>query len=336
MEEYTASHDRAFQYFKAVPHGLVPDNLKSAVHKANRYDPLLNPLYKRLAEHYHTAIIPARVCKPKDKAVVESNVLHIQRFILARLRNRTFFSLSEVNQALREELELYNSRPMKDYGNKSRKERFEELDKPYALELPAYRFTITKIKQGVRVAPNYHSRYEDHYYSIPHQYARCYIDIYQIGAILEIYHDNQHLCRHRLSLQKYRHSTVPGHMPQEHQYVKGWSKEYFIAQAAKIGAATAEVVKITMARQQHVQQGFNAALGILRFAQMYSAERLEKASERALHFSTVSYRHLKAIFDQNLDKEPIVHAPSPSVEIVDHENIRGAQYFQTELELTNA
>ena len=336
VEEYVISHDHAFQYFKAVPHGLVPDNLKSAVSKANRYDPIVNPLYTRLAEHYQTVIIPARVRKPKDKAVVESNVLHIQRFILARLRNKVFHSLSEVNQAVQEDLELYNNRPMKDHGNKSRKERFDELDRPYAFELPPERFTITKIKQDVRVAPNYHVRYEDHYYSVPHEHARRYVDIYQVGDILEIYYDNKHICRHRFCTRKYGYTTIKEHMPLEHQFVKGWSKEYFLAQADKIGPATVEVVKITMTRQQHVQQGFNAALGILRFAQMYSSERLEKACERALYFNTISFRHLKAIFDQNLDAQPLQSTAPDITEPVDHENIRGAQYYQLSLEFTHA
>ena len=336
MEDYAASHDRAFQYFGAVPHGLVPDNLKSAVDKSHRYDPVMNLLYAHLAQHYHTAIIPARVGKPKDKAVVESNVLHIQRFILARLRDRTFFSLSEVNQAVREDLEVYNSRPMKDYGNKSRKERFEELDKPYALALPAERFQITSIKQNVRVAPNYHIRYEDHYYSIPHAYVRCYVDVYRIGDILEIYHDNKHVCRHRVERKKYGYTTLGEHMPREHQFVKGWSKEYFMSQAGAIGSATAEVVKITMARQQHVQQGFNAALGILRFAKQYSEQRLEKACERALFFRTVSYRHIKAILDQNLDGRPLQGTAQQTALPIAHENIRGAHYYQTEMGLTYA
>lgn len=338
VEDFVASHDRAFQYFGAVPHALVPDNCKSAVSKADRYDPIINPLYARLAQHYNTTVIPARVRKPRDKAVVESNVLHIQRFILARLRNRTFFSLNEINAAVRVELELFNNRQMKDYGNKSRRDRFEELDRPNALPLPSERFTINRIKQNVSVAPNYHIRFEDHYYSVPHQYVRCKVDIYKCGSTIEIYYDNKHLCRHLYSSSRYQYSTVKEHMPQEHQYVKGWSKPYFLEQGKKIGPATMEVIKRTLERHPHVQQGFNACMGILRFAQVYSKERLEKACERALYFNIAFGSHIKAILDQKLEQAPVA-ADNSSAETnnnSDHENVRGEKYYQIEMELTNA
>lgn len=337
-EDFAASHDRALQYFGVVPHGLVPDNCKCAVSKPDRYDPVINPLYSKLAQHYNTTVIPARVRKPRDKAVVESNVLHVQRFILARLRNRTFYSLQEVNDALRIELDAFNDRPMKDYGNRSRRERFEELDKPYALKLPPQRFTLCRIKQDVRVAPNYHIRFEDHYYSVPHQYSRCCVDVYLSGALIEIYYNNQHLCRHLYSSRKYGYTTVKEHMPHEHQFVKGWSKAYFLAQGGKIGPSVMEVIKITLARHQHVQQGFNACMGILRLAQAYSAERLEKASERALFYNVAFGSHIKSILEQNLDQKPIIEPQrnQSSKDTTVHENVRGETYYQLELELKNA
>ncbi len=326
-EDWVQSHDRAFQYFGAVSHGLVPDNLKSGVKKASRYDPEINPLYARLAKHYKTAIIPARVAKPKDKAMVENAVLHIQRFILARLRNRKFYSLNEINSSIREELELFNSRPMKDYGNQSRKQRFTELDLPYAKPLPKDRFKITEIKNGVRVAPNYHIRYKDCYYSVPFNYVRCRVDVFQTGRILEVYRDNKHICRHLMNTRKYSYTTHKNHMPPEHKFVKGWSKSYFIFEAGKIGAATAEAVKQIMEMKEHAQQGYNTAMGILRFAKVYSEKRVEKACKRALYFKSPSYRSIKSILEQNLDKEPLEECSSENSTSVSHSNIRGPQYY---------
>lgn len=327
-EDFIPSNVASFEYFKAVPHALVPDNLKSGIKKPCRYDPEANPLYGKMAEHYGTVILPARVAKPQDKAVVESNVLHVQRYILGRLRNRTFYSLHEINDAIRELLEEYNNRPMKDYGGQSRRERFEALDRPFAKPLPAQRFMITKMKQNVRVAPNYHIRFEDHYYSVPFALARKYVDVFQVGGIIEIYHDNRHVCRHKVGMRKYAYITDPAHMPPEHRFVRGWSKVWFLSEATKIGPSTAEAIQITMERQKHVEQGYNAALGILRFARGYSPQRLENACLRALHFKNASYRTIKAILEQHLDEEPFQRSLSPDGEtVVVHDNIRGPEYY---------
>lgn len=328
--DFVQCHPHAFEYFKAVPHGIVPDNLKSGVIKANRYDPTLNALYEKMAQHYNAAIIPARPVTPKDKAVVESNVLHIQRFILARLRNRLFFSLREINEAIRVLLEEFNNRPMKDYGNQTRKQRFIEIDLPYAKSLPAKRFMITGITENMRVAPNYHVRYKDHHYSVPWELARKKVDVYQIGGIIEIYHDHSHVCRHRLSLRKNGYTTTTAHMPAEHRFVKGWSKSYFIFEAGKIGPATAEAVKSIMEQKDHVQQGFNAALGVLRFAKVYSPQRLEKSCCRALHFKCCTYRSIKSILEQKLDEQPYTIEENAVQCTLFHDNIRGADYYESQ------
>jgi transposase len=329
QEDMARSQVRAFDYFGVAPWALVPDNTKSAVHEPCRYDPEMNVMYRSMAQHYGCVVLPARVCTPEDKAIVESNVLQVERYILARLRDRVFYGLHELNTAIWELLEPYNDRPMKDYGNQSRRQRFEELDKPFARALPARKFVIARIAEGVRVAPNYHVRYLDHYYSVPHQYARRRVDIHQSGQTIEIYHDHVHLCRHQLSNRKYGYTTDAGHMPPEHAFVKGWSKDYFIGEAGKVGAAAAESVKLIMERQEHVQQGFNAALGVLRLAKVYGHQRLELACARALHFRTPSYRSLKAILEQHLEAEPLEELQaSPTSSVAAHENIRGAQYYE--------
>jgi transposase len=326
-EAFVYSHIHSFRYFGVVPHGLVPDNLKSGVKIPDRYDPVINPLYEEMARHYHTAVIPARVREPRDKAKIENGVLHIQRFIVARLRNRQFFSLVEINTAIAELLEEFNSRPMKDYGNQTRRERFELLDKPYAQPLPQEPFRISDIKLEVLVRKNYHVHYIDHFYSVPYEHVGKRVTVKRCGCMVEIFHDGKRLACHLFSLQKQRYSTKSEHMPQAHQFVKGLTPGWIMAQAAKIGQNTVDVVAAIMKRSEHVQQGFNAALGVLRFAKVYTEPRLEAACARCLHYRTTTYRALKSVLQNNLDKVPIndtaaqqnMHDDEPLV----HENLRG-------------
>jgi transposase len=325
--DFSMSHVHGLNYFGVAPFAFVLDNTKSGVKKADRYDPVANPMYGKMAEHYHVAFLPARVRKPKDKAVVESAVLQAQRFILARLRNRQFFSLDEINAAIREELEVLNSRPMKEYGGQTRRQRFEELDKPYAQPLPVEPFKISRIKKDVRVAPNYHIRFEDHFYSVPHHLVAHRVDIFQLGSVIEIYHDNIHVCRHQIGAANFGYTTKTEHMPPNHAFVKGWSKEWFIAKAAEIGPATIDAIAKIMTNREHVQQGFNAAMGVLRLTKVHSPQRLECACQRALYFKSVTFRSIKSILEQHLDKQAFLPLKTtPEVPLL-HENIRGAQYY---------
>ncbi|MDD5069038.1 MAG: IS21 family transposase [Candidatus Pacebacteria bacterium] len=325
--DFSMSHVRALDYFGVAPFAFVLDNTKSGVKKADRYDPVANPVYGKMADHYHVAFLPTRVCKPKDKAVVECAVLQAQRFILARLRDRQFFSLDETNAGIRKELEVLNNRPMKEYGGQSRRQRFEELDKPYAQNLPAESFKISRIKMDVRVAPNYHIRFEDHHYSVPHHFAGQCVCVYQVGPIIEIYHDNIHICRHQMGRPNFDYTTLKEHMPPSHAFVKGWSKEWFIAQADKIGPATAEMVSAIMSSREHAQQGFNAAMGVLRLAKVYTPQRVEKACQRADYFKSTSFKAIKSILEQSLDKQTFLPLPQENNPPLVHENIRGAQYY---------
>ena len=323
-QDWVSSHVRALEYFGGVPKAIVPDNLKSGVTKANFYEPEINALYKLFAEHYDTVILPARVKKPKDKPVVESNVLHLQRFIFGRLRDRTFYSLGDLNEAIRELLDLFNQRPMQQY-KKSRNERFEDLDKPYARELPVSRFIFTQVKIEVRVAPNYHIEFDKHFYSVPYEFVRKLVDVYQSGSIIEIYHDGQHVCRHQKKPPNYRYTTLDHHMPSEHKFVKGWSAPWFIAQANKIGPATAGLVSKILDSKRHPEQGFRAAMGILNLKKQYPEERVEKAAGRALHFGNLSCNGMKNILAKGLDQKPLQQKLQRN--LVLHENIRGRLHY---------
>ena len=325
-QDFCNSHSNAFTFFECVPKGLVPDNLKSGVTKPNRYEPQLNSLYAKLAEHYGTAIIPARVREPKDKAPVESAVGFVQRYILGRLRNRTFFSLSEVNAAVKELVIQLNNEPMQCYGGKSRRSRFEEIDKPNALTLTADRFGISEIKYDVGVGPNYHIRYNDHYYSVPSHLARKRVDVFIVGSTLEIYYDGLHECRHLKQPGNFQYTTIDEHMPSNHRIVRGWSPEWLISRAEKIGSATKEAAELILKKRNHPQQGFHSVLGLLNLAKKFTPQRLEKAALRALHYKCATYTSIKTILEQGLDKEDVTPKENAAVK-VDHENLRGSEYF---------
>ena len=267
-----------------IPNSLVPDNLKSAVTKYHPFDPQINPLYDELAKHYGIAILPARIRKPKDKAKAESAVLHLQRFILARLRNRQFFSLNEINEAIAELLDEYNDRPMKDYGYQTRRERFEQLDRPFAKQLPADPFRILDVKYDVLVGKNYHVRFDYHLYSVPFELVRKRVKVRRCGAMVEIFYDGRLLTRHLYSNYQFRCTTKKEYMPKDHQFVKGLTPGWIIAQAAKVGHNTVNFVAEIMHRNGHVQQGFNTSLGVLSLAKAYTPQRLESACKRCLHF----------------------------------------------------
>lgn len=327
-EDFTLSHVRAFQYFDGLPNALVPDNLKSAVSKANRYDPVINRLYGEMTAHYGIAVLPARPAKPKDKAVVESNVLHLQRFILGGLRNRTFFSLTEINEAIAELIEEYNDRPMKDYGNQSRRDRFRQLDMPFIRKLPDSPFEITRIASELSVAPNYHVRFENHHYSVPHVFARTKVDIYQKGRIIEIYQKGVHICRHKQGPPNYGYTTIDAHMPDNHRFVKGWSSGWFIFQAEKISPEVSSAVKIILESKRHPEQAFNAVMGVIRLAKVYGEKRLSAACRRASFFRSVSYRSIKSILEKKLDQQSWGEKKIKSqTSQIAHENIRGQQYY---------
>jgi transposase len=323
-QDWVRSHIRALTYFGCVPNAFVPDNLKSGVTKASFYEPDINALYEKFAQHYGTVILPARVRKPKDKPVVESNILHLQRFIFGRLRNCTFFCLADLNKAVWEALELYNDRPMQQY-KKSRRERFELLDKPYARPLPSSPFELTQVKYDIRVAPNYHIEFDKHYYSVPSEIARQQVDVYQINNILEIYHKGKHICRYKKEPPDYRYTTKDDHMPDNHKFVKGWSAAWFIDQAHKIGPVTAELVTKVMQNRKHPEQGFRTALGLLSLSKKYPKERVEKAAERALYFGNLSCKAMKAILEQGLEEKTVPQ--SQNKKTVLHENIRGQEYY---------
>ena len=326
LPEWIGSHRRSLEYFSCVPRVLVPDNLKSGVSKACKYEPELNPTYTDMAEHYGCAVLPARPRKPRDKAKVEAGVLIAQRWILAVLRHRTFYSLAELNDAIRQCLERLNNRPMRRL-QKSRREMFETIDRPNALPLPARPYEYAEWYKA-RVNVDYHIEVDHHYYSVPFQLLREKVDVRLTATTLEVFHKGARVAAHARSYVRGGYTTLKEHMPPEHRGYAEWSPSRFIQWAGKTGASTAQLVEKILATRPYPEQGYRACLGIIRLGQHYEPERVEAAAERALKFNACSYRSMKAILTAGLDRQQDNGERPVQMSLSLHQNIRGREYYQ--------
>ncbi len=323
LADWTGSHVRAFEFFGGVPEVVVPDNLKSGVTKPCRYDPDINPSYAELARHYGVAVIPARVRKPKDKAKAEGGVLLVERWIMAALRNRTFFSLSEANTAIKELLTRLNDRPFKKLPG-CRRSQFEELDKPVLKPLPATAYEYAQWKQA-RVGIDYHVEIESHYYSVPYQLIKQQLDTRITRSTVECFHKGKRVAVHVRS-DGHGHNTIPEHMPNAHRDYAQWTPERFIRWGRSIGEQTAIATNIIMSKRRHPQQAFRACMGLMSMGRKYSNDRLEAACNRAIVTNCVSYKSINSILKTGLDQQALPEMQT-SQHIPDHDNIRGPGYF---------
>ncbi len=325
LPNWIGSHVRAFEYFGCLPRMLVPDNLKSGVHDACFYEPELNPTYADMAQHYGCAVLPARPAKPRDKAKVEAGVLIAQRWILAVMRHRTFYSLAELNAAIRECLERLNTRIMRRMG-KSRRELFESLDRPAALPLPQKPYEYAEwIKAGVNI--DYHIEVDNHYYSVPFPLLRERLDVRLTATTVEAFHKGERVAAHARSYMRGAYTTLKEHMPPEHRRYAEWSPSRFIKWAGQTGTATAEVVEKILASRTYPEQAYRACLGIMRLSRQYEPARVEAASRRALHFNACSYRSIRSILASGLDGHSLPE-PEPRQTLLPlHENIRGQEFY---------
>jgi transposase len=317
-------HVAAFDYFQGVPKLVIPDNPRTGVDRACRYEPELNRTYHEMALHYGVAVMPARPYKPRDKAKVENAVLVVERWIVAASRHRRFSSLAEVNEAIAELLEKLNQRPFRKREG-SRASLFAELDRPALQPLPAERYILAHWKT-VRASIDYHVEVDRHYYSVPYQLAGQQLEARYTAATVEIFHRGQRVASHARSSGSYRHSTVSAHMPKSHQAHLEWTPSRLIRWAEGVGLATAEVVRTILERKPHPEMGYRACLGILSLEKIYSKPRLEAASRRAVQLQAFSYQSLKSILKRSLDRQlvldPQTVAPGPR-----HENLRGPLYY---------
>jgi transposase len=331
LENWINLNKNAFEYFGCVSKASVPDNLKSGVNRACRYEPEINPTYAEFAAHYNTVIYPARPVKPKDKAKVENAVLNAKRWILARLRNHIFTSLYDMNKKIAELLEDFNNRKMQKI-DKTRRELFEELDKPHALLLPDMPYEFAEWKHA-KVNINYHVEYDKHNYSVPYTFIGKTMDIKATAKIIEIFYKGRRIASHVRSYKKNEYTTRKEHRPQAHQKYLEWTPNRILNWASKIGDNVRELTELIMISRKFPEQGYRACLGIIRLESKFGKNRLNSACGRALKYNSLSYKAVCNILKNNLDNQLDFFEVYKTKQI-NHENIRGNQYYNNNTKQT--
>jgi transposase len=325
LPQWIAAHVHAFEYFGGVPQIVVPDNPRVGITRAHRYEPEPNRTYQEMAEHYRCAIIPARPRKPRDKAKVEAGVLIAERWILASIRNLTFFSLNDANAVIAERLEWLNDRPFKKLPG-SRRSLFESLDRPALHPLPNRPYELG-IWKTAKVSIDYHLEVDGHHYSVPYQLTgeRCEV---RLGTgTVEIFCHGRRVASHLRSRRTGGFTTDAAHMPESHRRHLEWTPSRLIRWAEETGPATAQLVEGILASRPHPEQGFRSCLGIFRLGRTYGSDRLEAACQRALALQAFSYRSVQSILKTGLDRQPLL-IPVPEPERREHANVRGAEYYR--------
>ena len=323
LEDWILAHARMFAFLGGVPKAVVPDNLKSAVTKADRFDPGLNRTYAEMAAHFGTAILPARPRKPRDKAKVEVAVQVAQRWILARLRNHRFFSLAELNVAIRRLRDELNMRVMRGYGA-SRADLFATLDRPNLRSLPAEPYVFARWKRA-RVAPDYHVEVDSSWYSVPFALIKQEVDVRVSGQTVEIFHRGQRVASHVRTPGRRSHVTVPDHMPSAHRRFSEWTPARMLAQATKTGPAVAAFCEMVMADRPHPEQGFRTCLGVLSLVKTYGPARVDAACQRGVTIRARTVTSIRSILKTGLDRAFL--EGSEEAAPLQHANIRGGGYY---------
>ena len=332
LPDWLGAHANALAAIGGVPKALVPDNLKAGVTKPSRYEPGINRSYQDLADHYGCVVLPTRIIKPRDKAKVEVAVQIVERFVLAKLRKQRFFSLAELNVAIRDCVAAINAKVMRGFGQ-SRNDLLETLDRPALSPLPETAYSYAEWKRA-RVAPDYHIEIGGHYYSVPSKLIREVVDARITGATVEIFHKSQRIACHVFSAVKHRHTTITEHMPSAHRRYAAWTPAKMMDEAAVIGPATVALFEAIMKAKPHPEQGFRSCLGIIGLSKSYGIARLEAASRRGNSIGAVSYGSIASILKHGLDKvylraehDASATEPAPDIPPIRHGNIRGSGYF---------
>lgn len=325
VADWIGSNTRALEYFGGVPALVVPDQLKSAVTRACAYEPEIQRNFEQWATHYGTLVLPARPRKPRDKAKVEVGVQVVERWILARLRHRTFFSLAELNTAIGELLEDLNARVMRRYG-KSRRELFDTLERAMLKALPETRFECAAWSRA-RVHIDYHVAIDHHYYSAPFQLVHQDLEVRLTQNCVQLFLKGERVAIHTRSFHRGGFTTNPQHLPRTHQRHLEWTPTRMILWARKVGPSTAALVETILADRPHVEHGYRSCLGLMRLARGYGWERMEAAAARALAVRARSYKHVESILKHGLDRLPPMQRKSVTVNTAEHENVRGQTYY---------
>jgi transposase len=322
LPDWIGAHVRLFRFLGGVPRLVVPDNLKSGIHKASFYDPELNRSYGMMAAHYGVGVLPARPRKPRDKAKVEAGVRFAQTYILGRLRRQTYFSLAECNAAIAAAVERINAHVMRRLGV-SRRALFESLERAALWPLPAADYEYAEWRLA-RVNLDYHVEAAGFLYSVPHALIREQVDVRLTGRTVEVFHRGQRVAAHPRRYGGPRHGTDPEHMPSAHRRYAEWTPERFRRWARAIGPETEGLILAVLAHRPHPEQGFRTCLGILRLFRGLDPARAESVSARAVAIGALTYKSIASILANNLDRAP---RQKESAAVIDHPNVRGPRYF---------
>ena len=322
--DWIGAQVRALEFFQGVPRLVVPDQARALIKYPDRYDPEPNRTYEEFAAHYGCALLAARPGHPRDKPKVEGAVLLVERWILARLRNRRFFHLGELNGAIAELIIDLNQRPFKKLPG-CRRSAFEELDAPALKALPATRYEISRWKSA-KVNIDYHVEFDAHYYSVPHRLVGTTVELRVTDTLVEAFQANQRVACHALSHKRGAHTTVAEHMPASHRAHLEWTPGKLIDWGKRIGVSTAAVVTWQLEHRPHPEQGYRACLGLKRLAREYTPARLEAACTRALAIRSPKLRSVTSILKSGLDRQQSL-LPATTAALPDHENVRGPDYY---------
>lgn len=327
--DWINSHNAAFAFFGGVTDIVVPDCLKAAVAKTDRWEPTITASYQSWAEHYDCAIIPARPRKPKDKSKAELGVLLVTRWILMRLRRHTFFSIAELNEAIAALLPSLNDRAFQRLPG-SRHSVFESIERAALKPLPVSTYEYVDIRNAA-VHVDYHIEYAHHYYSVPHTLIKTQVEVRASARMVSIYAHGKQVACHPRSHNKWQHTTLLEHMPSEHRFVAEWSVERFESWARDIGDSTLQVVRIVLQKRKVPEQNFRAALALLDLAKTYDRQRLEAACEYALKINSPTRPSIKSILKRGLETMSATVTEDTDAQddafLQEHENVRGASTY---------
>lgn len=325
VPDFVASTTHALAFFGGTPRAIVPDQLKSAVTVASRYEPGIQRSFDELGRYYGTTILPARPLSPRDKAQVEVAVQIAQRWILAKIRNHVFHTLGELNARIRELVIDLNARTMRLY-KVSRTELFHRIEKSALSALPADAFEYAAWKKG-KLNVDYHIVFDDHFYSAPHTLINEELWVRATTTSVEIFHRSARVASHARSYVKFKHTTITAHMPTAHQKHAEWTPTRILGWARTVGPMTSALAEAILAERRHPEHGYRSCLGLFRLAKRYGNERVEAACARALTVSARSYRHVESILKHGFDRTPALDTESGSSTGVVHENVRGRDYY---------
>lgn len=325
-EDFIRSVENALHFFGGVPEAIVPDNLKSAVTKSNRYEPTINETFLDFADHYNTTVLPARAYKPRDKSLAEGAVKILYTRIYSEINKHTYHSIQEINAAIWEALDRHNRHRLSG-RTYSRSDLFYELEKKELGSLPQNRYEVKKqLKVTVSINGHVHVSVDRNYYSVPYQYIRKKVKILYTSEWVEIYYKYNRIAAHRRSTKPFNYTTLPDHMASTHRFVTEWTPQRFIDNAAKVGEPVRQLIINILERKQHPEQAYKSCMGVLSLEKKVGKERLNSACERALEFNIHNYKIVQNILEKGLDQ--VDHNEDNDQHLPDHYNIRGKRYYK--------